>query len=287
MRFTYWLFLFFIHIFRFTPFWLLYLFSDFLYYFFYYVYRYRRKVVMNNLQAAFPEKQEEELSRISRAFYRHFCDIVVEGVKAFSMNSRQVVERYRLLNPGILDEPYVKSQSLITVLGHYNNWEWGSIAAGYQLKHKPLAFYKPLSNRLIDDYIERTRAKSGTELISINHTTRSFEQYKDTPAMFIMVADQSPTNLSKSVWVKFLNQETATLHGPEKHAVHWNIPVYFADVQKVRRGYYTVTLKLLTKDPSATRRGEITEMYMQALENQIIREPQFWLWSHRRWKHKR
>jgi Kdo2-lipid IVA lauroyltransferase/acyltransferase len=176
---------------------------------------------------------------------------------------------------------------VIAVLGHYNNWEWGSIAAGLQLKHKPVAFYKPLSNKLIDDYIEKTRAKSGTELISISHTTRSFDTYKNIPAIFIMVADQSPSNLSRSVWVKFLNQETATLHGPEKHALRSGMPVYFSNVQKIRRGYYTVTLEPLVDDPSVTRPGEITERYMKALEDQIIRRPEFWLWSHRRWKHKR
>jgi KDO2-lipid IV(A) lauroyltransferase len=286
-RITYILFLFFIYTFSFTPFWLLYFFSDVLYYFFFYVYRYRRNIVWTNLSRAFPDLSPEEIRKISKEFYRHFSDILVEGVKAFSMNRRQVVERYRLLNPEVLNTSFGKKQSVIAVLGHYNNWEWGSIAAGLQVKHKPVAFYKPLSNKLIDDYIEKTRAKSGTELISISHTTRSFDFYSSAPAMFIMVADQSPSNLSRSVWVKFLNQETATLHGPEKHAVRSNMPVYFADVQKVRRGFYTVNLQLLVEDPSQSYPGEITEKYMKALEDQIIRKPEFWLWSHRRWKHKR
>lgn len=286
-RITYILFLFFIYSFSFTPFWLLYTFSNILYYFFYYVYRYRKNIVYANLSRAFPEKEPEEIVKISRAFYRHFSDILVEGVKAFSMNRRQILERYHLVNPEVLDEYFSQNQSVIAVLGHYNNWEWGSIAAGPQVKHRPVAFYKPLSNKLIDDYIEKTRAKSGTQLISINHTTKSFDNQQDTPAMFIMVADQSPSNLSKSIWVKFLNQETATLHGPEKHAIRSGMPVFFADVKKVKRGFYQVWLELLVKDPARCIPGEITEKYMQALENQIVSKPEFWLWSHRRWKHKR
>lgn len=287
MRLTYWLFLFFIYSFYITPLRLLYVFSNILYYFFYYVYRYRKTIVLANLSRAFPEKEPEEIVRIARAFYRHFCDIAVESVKAFSLSRKQILRRYKLINPEILDTLYAEKKSVIAVLGHYNNWEWGSIAASSQLKHKPVAFYKPLSNKLIDDYIEETRAKSGTELISISHTTKSFDDYRHLPAMFLMVADQSPSNLARAVWVRFLNQDTATLHGPEKHAVRTGMPVYFVDVRKVRRGYYEVMLELLVSDPASTRPGEITERYMKALENQIIRKPEYWLWSHRRWKHKR
>ena len=247
-RFTYILFLFFIYTFSLTPFWLLYLFSDILYYFFFYIYRYRKHIVRTNLTRAFPEKAPEEIDRIIKAFYRHFCDLLVEGVKAFSMSRQQVLMRYRLVNAEILDGLYAEGRSVIAVLGHYNNWEWGSIAASSQLKHKPVAFYKPLSNKLIDDYIEETRAKSGTELISISHTTKSFDDYRHLPAMFLMVADQSPSNLARAVWVRFLNQDTATLHGPEKHAVRTGMPVYFVDVRKVRRGYYEVMLELLVSD---------------------------------------
>lgn len=286
-RLLYILFLIFIFLFSFTPFWLLYLFSDFLYYFFFYVYRYRRSVVFSNLERSFPDRSPEEIRTIAKAFYRHFCDLLVEAVKAFSMSEKQVLKRYRMTNPEILDPFFEKKQSVITVLGHYNNWEWGSIAVGMQVKHQPVAFYKPLSNELIDRYIEKTRAKNGTQLISIQHTTRSFDSNKDKPGMFLMVADQSPSNLARSVWVKFLNQDTATLHGPEKHAIRSNLPVFFAEIRKVKRGYYEATLKPLVTEPRETSPGEITRLYMKALEDQILREPPYWLWSHRRWKHKR
>jgi KDO2-lipid IV(A) lauroyltransferase len=287
-RVTYILFLFFIYAFSFTPFRILYVFSDYILFpFFFYIYRYRRKIILQNLQHSFPEKSPEELRRIMRAFYHHFCDLLVEGVKAFSMSEKQVLERYKLMNPEFLAPYAAEKKSVIAVLGHYNNWEWGSIAAGLQLTHLPVALYKPLSNKLIDNYIERTRAKGGTILLSIFQTTHSFEKYRDIPAIFLMVADQSPSHTEKSIWVPFLNQDTPVLHGPEKHARLSNLPVVFIDVQKIKRGFYQATLRALVEDPQNTADGEITSRYMQALEAQIRKRPEFWLWSHNRWKHKR
>jgi Kdo2-lipid IVA lauroyltransferase/acyltransferase len=286
-RIIYILFLFFIHAFSIMPFRLIFAFSDLLYYFFYYVYRYRRRVVASNLSLAFPEKSREEIVRISKAFYRHFCDIVVEGVKAFSMTPAQAKSRYKILNPEILDSHFEKKQSVIVVYGHFNNWEWGSLAGRLQLKHKPVAFYKPLSNKLIDDYIRRIRAKTGTELVSIVHTATSFSAYKNEPAIFVMVADQSPSKLSHAIWVKFMNQDTPTLHGPEKYAVRFGIPVYYGKVIKIKRGVYNAVLEPLLMDPASSSPGEITQLFMGSLEKQIREKPEYWLWSHRRWKHNR
>ena len=206
-------------------------------------------------QNHFPVNTPEEIRRIAKDYYHHFCDILVEGVKAFSMPERQIVERYKMVNPEFLQQFYDQKQSIIAVLGHYNNWEWGSIAAGLQLKHTPVALYKPLSNKLIDDYIERTRAKTGTVLESIYDTTASFEKYRDNPAMFIMVADQSPSKADKSVWVRFLNQDTPVLHGAEKHALINNMPVVYVGIRKVKRGFYTAEMSMLVKEPSTLKAG--------------------------------
>lgn len=287
-RFTYILFLFFIYTFSFTPFWILYGFSDAVIFpFFYYIYRYRRNVILDNLRKAFPEKPEQEINSIMRTYYHHFSDILVEGVKAFSMSRRQILERYKVTNPEILTPFYEQKKSIIAVLGHYNNWEWGSIAAGLQIRHLGIGFYKPLSNRLIDDYIERTRAKGGIQLKSIEHTYQTFSEYQDKPAIFLMVADQNPPTTQKAIWVRFLNQDTATLHGPEKYARLFNLPVLYVSIHKVKRGFYSVTLEPLVTDPANIREGEITSKFMNALELQIRDNPGYWLWSHKRWKHKR
>ena len=286
-RFYYYLFLFFLLLFRNTSFWFLYRVSDIFYLFLLHVVKYRKKVVVTNLRESFPEKPAEEIERITRAFYKHLCDISVEAVKAFSLSKKAILKRYILLNPEILEPYFKKKQTVIAVLGHYNNWEWGSLAAGIFFKHKPVGFYKPLSNLYIDDYIQKTRAKEGMLLESVSRTSQTFRRLKKTPSIFIMVADQSPMNLKLAYWVPFLNHDTAVLHGTEKHAIQNNYPVFFADVQKVKRGHYSASMELLVADPSVTKQGDITLKFMQRLEQQIRARPEYWLWSHRRWKHSR
>ncbi|TSA26096.1 MAG: lipid A biosynthesis acyltransferase [Bacteroidetes bacterium] len=286
-RFYYYLFLFFLLLFKNTSFWFLYRVSDLFYFFLFYVLKYRRKVVTTNLRESFPDKPDGEIRQIARGYYKHLCDISVEGVKAFSLRRKDIQKRYKLLNPEILDPTYQRKQSVMAVLGHYNNWEWGSLAAGIFFRHKPVGFYKPLHNQFIDNYIQKTRAKEGMVLESVSHTSQTFRRLKKSPSIYIMVADQSPMNLKLAYWVPFLNRETAVLHGTEKHAILNNYPVYFADVQKVKRGFYTVTLELLVANPKEAVPGEITQLFMQRLEQQIRAKPEYWLWSHRRWKHSR
>ena len=283
---TYYLFRAFVFLFGIAPFRLVYFFSDGFFYIIYFIIRYRKKVVFDNLKNSFPGISEKEITRIAMAFYRHFCDIMIESGKAFTMDEETITRRFRFINPQILDEYFNQNRNVIVVGGHYNNWEWAGLASGSQLKHKPVGFYKPLSNIFIDQYIQRTRVRGRSVLASIKRTTESFQLYKESCA-FYMVADQSPSTIRLALWVKFLSQDTPFLHGPEKHAKLNNLPVYYADIQKIKRGYYTVELILIEAEPLTSPPGAITEKYAKILEQKIIEKPQFWLWSHRRWKHKR
>ena len=286
-RFYYYLFLFFLFLFKNTSFWFLYRVSDLFYLFLLYVLKYRREVVMENLRISFPEKSPEELQRIARGFYHHLCDIVVEGVKAFSMKEKDIRKRYQVTNPEILDPWFKRKKSVMVVLGHYNNWEWGSLAGGIYFKHNPVAFYRPISNPFIDNYVRKTRAKMGMTLEPVSRTSKTFKELRDTPSMVIMVADQSPMNLKQAFHVHFLGQDTAVMHGTEKHAVANDYPLFFVDVQKVKRGFYNVTFEPLVESPVNREPGFITQQFMNRLEQQIRKDPRYWLWSHRRWKHTR
>jgi KDO2-lipid IV(A) lauroyltransferase len=248
---------------------------------------YRKKVVFSNLRSSFPEKSEKEIKIIARKFYHHLCDILVESIKAFSMKEEEVVRRYKYENTEFLDDIYGRGKSVICVGGHYNNWEWSGIASGTQLKHRPVGFYKPLTNKLVDDYVQKTRVRGRSLLVSIANTLTVFNKDYGEPAIFYMVADQSPSSVRLAYWVQFLNHDTAVLHGPEKYARLLNFPVVFACPQKIKRGYYKVKFFMIVKDPSKTATGEITRIYMNTLEKVIKENPEFYLWSHRRWKHKR
>jgi KDO2-lipid IV(A) lauroyltransferase len=277
----------FILIFSFIPFRLLYGFADFLFYIVYYIAGYRKKVVFNNLQRSFPEKSVQEITLIAKGFYHHFADMLIESLKAFTMTQEAVIRRYKFNTPVLSDYFFQQGKPVICTAGHYGNWEWAGIAAGKQMLHKPIGFYKPLSNTYIDQYIQKTRVQGRSKLASIVNTAETFKHDWGEPAAFYMVADQSPSSARFAYWVKFLNQDTAVLHGPEKYARVHNIPVVFTSVKKVKRGFYVIDFHLLEENPEQTKTGQITGRFMQMLEEQIIRQPEFYLWSHRRWKLKR
>lgn len=284
---VYYLFRVFIGLFSLVPLRFLYLFSDLLHNFIRGVMRYRRKVVFTNLKNSFPGKTDAALRSIARRYYRHLSDILVESLKSFSMREEDLVNRYRYTNPELLNEYFEQGKSVICVAGHYGNWEWGGAASGIQISHKPIGFYKPLSNPYIDEYVQKTRATGRTRLASITCTAETFNQDWGEPVVFFMIADQSPSSPRLAYWVDFLNQDTATLHGPEKYARIHRLPVFFASVNKVRRGYYTVTFTLVASDPEQIKTGEITTRFMNLLEQEIKNQPAYYLWSHRRWKLKR
>jgi Kdo2-lipid IVA lauroyltransferase/acyltransferase len=277
----------FIFVFRFIPMRLLFGFADLIFYLVYYIAGYRKKVVFENLRNSFPGKTEEEIGLIAKGFYHHLADMLIESLKAFTMTEKEVVKRYRFINTAFLDELYKQGRQVIVVAGHYGNWEWAGIAAGTQMAHKPVGFYKPLSNKPIDRYVQRTRVQGRAKLASIVKTAETFKTDWGEPAAFYMVADQSPSSPRLALWVNFLNQETATLHGPEKYSRITNFSVVFASVKKVKRGYYTAEFKMLEAEPSKTKTGEITGRFMKMLEEVIIEKPEYYLWSHRRWKLKR
>jgi Kdo2-lipid IVA lauroyltransferase/acyltransferase len=273
-----------VFLFRIFPFGVLFFFSDVVYFFLYYVAGYRKKVVRQNLRNSFPDKSEKEIRKIEREFFHHLCDMLIESMKAFSMKQEDVVKRYTFENVGFLEEFYRQGKSVICVAGHYGNWEWAGIASGTQLVHRPVGFYKPMTNKAIDEFVQQTRVRGRSVLASIVNTNEVFQRDYGEPAIFYMVADQSPSSTRLANWIRFLNQETAVLHGPEKYAMLYNLPVVFAATRKIRRGCYKVHFELLVEDPSATAKGEITRLYMEALEKVILEKPEYYLWSHRRWK---
>ena len=265
----------------------MYLFSDFVYLILYHVIGYRRKVVFANLSKSFPEKSTVEIKELEKKFYHHLCDISLESIKGFSMSPKEIIRRHKILNPELANHFFDRKLSAISVPGHYNNWEWGSLSPGLQLKYPIVGFYKPMSNKRVDAFAKRHRAKFNTKLASIKETAVTFDELSGTLYAYIMASDQSPTNLNACYWIDFLNQDTAWLHGPEKYARKYNWPVIYVDIRKVKRGFYELELVTLTEDPASLPEGEITRLYVQYLEKSILTEPAYWLWSHRRWKHSR
>ncbi|MCB8964152.1 MAG: lysophospholipid acyltransferase family protein [Bacteroidales bacterium] len=269
------------------PWQLLYKYSDAVAYILQRVFKYRVKVTRNNLKLAFPEKSEEEIQNLENSVYKNLADISVEALKGFSMLNRQVKARHKIVNPELLDKYYRNGQSIIGVAGHINNWEWGAMSAGLQLKHYPIAIYKPMSNKLIDWFMKWNRSVRGTMLCPTSSTFETFQQYQTATCLYILVADQSPSDLTKAHWINFFGQETACIHGPEKYAKLYNYPVFFIDIQRIKRGFYEIEISPLAENPATLKEGELTQKYMQKLEEVIRKNPECWLWTHRRWKRKK
>ncbi|MBI9055438.1 MAG: lysophospholipid acyltransferase family protein [Bacteroidales bacterium] len=283
------LFYVFVWVFALIPFFILYLISEFVYVLIYHIFSYRKKTILKNLKACFPEKNDKEIKKMLSPIYKNISDNILEGIKVFTMTRKQIEKRHKILNPEIL-EPYFKAnKSIVAVTGHYGNWEWGSLSASLQTVHNLIAFYKPLSNKIIDSLVRKSRQRCGTTLASIKETSATFDRYKEIPTIFLMAADQSPGRkyIENAHWIDFFGRDTAFLHGPEKYAKANNYPVFYIDIQRVKRGYYEIELSILTENPKDLEDGEITKRFAKKLESVINKNPSDWLWSHNRWKLKR
>jgi Kdo2-lipid IVA lauroyltransferase/acyltransferase len=268
------------------PYPVLYRVSDALYYLMYYVVRYRKQTVLLNIQRSFPDKSQAEHIQIAKEFYRHFCDVAVESFKVFTITQKEVQQRMVFVNPEALDVYAQQNQSVIVVGGHYNNWELFAVAFDAPIKHQGVAIYKKLKNQYLDEKMRESRGKYGLRLISTRVVKEEFEKDKSTLTATIFAIDQAPKRDS-GYWTMFLNQETSVAFGAEKYAREYNYPVVFGHIKKIKRGHYQFALTPLVNEPLRTAPGEISEQVTRMLEHDIIEAPAYWLWTHKRWKHKR
>ena len=268
------------------PFWLLYIFSNAFAFALQYLFKYRNKVISNNLTQSYPKKTPDEIRLIKKAIYSNLSDLLLEGIKGLSMSKSALIKRHQVLNPQLIQAVYDKDQSIMLLTGHFNNWEWGIMAFNYYFPFKIIGVYKPLSNIFIDKYLKKRRARAGSILAHMDHTRDYFENYNEKQALYYMAADQSPTNVKRATWLSFLNQDTPCLHGPEKYALKYKLPVVYAHIQRKKRGFYEVQLEWICEDSQLCASTDITKTYSKLLEQDINEEPGSWLWSHRRWKHK-
>ena len=265
----------------------LYLLSDGLFYLIYYGFGYRRQVVQQNISNSFPGKSPAEHTAVCKKFYRHFCDLIVESIKIFTISENEVKRRMVVQNEALLESFFDRKRSVIIAGGHYNNWELFAVAVAAPIRHKVIAIYKPLTNSFFDRKMRQTRSKYGLRMISTKIVKTVFEEEKNHLTANIFGTDQSPPHADKCHWMKFLNQDTGVLFGAERYAKEYNYPVVFCHIEKLKRGYYHFRFSPCCDEPLQTAPGEITEKITRMLEEDIVKQPEYWLWTHKRWKHKR
>jgi KDO2-lipid IV(A) lauroyltransferase len=269
------------------PKYFLYFFSNLLYVFLGRVLKYRKKIIHKNLKNSFPEKTENEIFEIRNNFYKHFCDLIVESFRGFSISRKSIEQKITIKNQDLLNEFAVKGQNIILIGGHYNNWEMTAQRMPLVFKHDLFAIYKPLKNKFFDRKMKSSREKFGLNMISMKETKAYFNNETDTPRAIIFGSDQSPSNSKKAYWTKFLNQDSAFLYGAEKYAKSFNWPVIYVSINKIKRGDYLVEYQLITQKPKEESYGEIIKKFAFLLESDIKNQPEYWLWTHNRWKKKK
>jgi len=278
----------FIYLISLLPFPALYAVSDGLYLLLYRVLGYRKDVVLANLCNSFPDKTDEEIQRIAKNYYKYLCDLFLETFKTLTINKKTML-KHCYFNPkakALFDKLAEENKSIILVLGHLGNWEWAGNTVSLQLKQQLYVIYHPISNKYFDWLMYKMRTRFGTKLIAMKDTFREMLENRAELNATAFIADQTPAPES-AYWTTFLNQDTPVFKGTELIARKINYPVVYATVKRVKRGEYELFAEMLCDVPKATAEGEISELHTRKLERDIIAQPEIWLWSHRRWKHKR
>lgn len=268
------------------PFSMLYILSDVLYVLIYKVVGYRKKVVRMNLKNSFPEKSDAERLEIEKKFYHYLCDTVVETTKLNSISEAELRRRVSIKNSERYYELLKEGKSVSIVLAHYLNWEWFVLALPLYTPVDTFGIYKPLSNKTFDALFKSIRSRMGMKMTPMQQIMRALLKSTRKPFAVGIVADQTPSDIDNCYWTKFLNQETPIFLGTEKIAKHFDTSVVFLNVERTKRGFIEFEFVILAESCSDTREYEITELHTRYLENKIKAKPEFWLWSHRRWKHK-
>ena len=270
---------------------ILYILSDILFFPMFYIVRYRRKLVYQNMKDSFPEKSEKEIRRMEKAFYHHFCDYIVETIKLLHISDKETRKRVKFHNTEALQEIVDNGGSCLMLLGHYGNWEFVPSVTLWMRKGSVIfaQIYRPLKNKWFDRFFLKLRGRYHSECIAKQDTLRSILRYKSSgrPSITGFMADQTPSPANIHHWVNFLNHDTPVFTGVEKIAHKVGFSVFYFDVEKIKRGYYSVTIREISKNPKETEEFEITNKYMEMMETTILRAPEYWLWTHNRWKHKR
>ncbi len=276
-----------IQLFRWIPNLCLYLLADFLHFMLKNILQYRKKVVYDNLKNSFPAKDAAEIIAIQQQTYKNLCDITLESIKGLTMSEKAMRERYKILNPEILTMAFRQKESIILVGAHYGNWEWGVRSWSLWFQHKVIGIYKPLANKTVESYLNQRREDFGMHLAGPKETRKALEMSANEPCIYVLFGDQTPHNLNTCHWLQFLHQDTAWLQGVGEIAHQRNFAIYYLDTQRVKRGFYESKLMPLCLNPSEQTPQAISTLYACQVEKVIQAKPEDWLWSHRRWKHKR
>ena len=268
------------------PFRILYAISDFVFIFVYYVFGYRRKVVTSNMKLCFPEKTDQEIATIRKKFYHHFCDMLLESIKSITVSEKEIIKRYVFTNVDDIHQLEKENKSIVLMMGHYGSWEWIFILQKH-INYIGYAVYKQLSNKYFDKLVKRIRARYNSYLITTKETLPTLLRAKRNNELTFngFVFDQSPKLGKAMYWQDFMGVKVPVHVGAEILAKRLDMATLFLKVKKVKRGHYEATFMDIIRNPKSYDNYVITDMSLKRVEEQINEAPEFYLWTHKRWKH--
>ena len=269
------------------PFRILYLFSDGVYLLMYYVIGYRKKVVTNNLKLVFPEKSEQEIKTIRKKFYKHLCDMFLEMIKTMTISAKELEKRFNVKNTDELYRLESLNKSIVLMYGHYASWEW-SIQIQNLIKFGGFGVYKKLANPYFDKLVRDIRQKYNTQMIGTKeaiHIIKENEK-KGVKGVLAFLSDQSPRLSNKAYWTEFMGIEVPCFTGAERLAKELDLTIAYLKVTKAKRGYYEGEIITLSETPREHQDYELTDMFLREVEKQIYEAPEYYFWTHKRWKHR-
>ena len=270
------------------PFRLLYIFSDCVCFFVYTIFGYRKKIVRNNIAISLPHLTEKERLNIEKKFYKHLCDMFLEMIKTMTISRKEMEKRFVFKNLDLYLELEKKGKSIALLCAHYASYEW-AVSMNYHIKFEGYGIYKKLSNTYFDTLAKNIRSKFKAKLITTRETISTIEKNKrnDILGVYGLASDQSPQKSRAYHWNHFMGIEVPVHTGAEMLAKRFDMNVIFLKNKKVKRGYYEATFELMADNPKDEPNFSISDDFLKRVENQILEAPEFYLWTHNRWKHRK
>lgn len=269
------------------PFGILHIFSNLIYLLLYYVIGYRKKVILNNLKLSFPEKGEKELLEIRKKSLKHFVDILIEMTKSFTISEKEINKRYKYTNPEVFREMEALGKSVILMGSHYANWEWIINIQG-MTSINCVGAYSKLSNPYYDKLIQKNRSRFGSDFVPTSATIKNMisNKQKNIISMYGLLSDQTPLLSKTHYWAPFLGVTVPIHTGAEMLAKKHDFTVVYMSVDRVKRSHYEISFEILTDTPKQYKNYEITDIFLEKAEKQIREKPEYYFWTHKRFKHK-
>ncbi|CAM1363443.1 lysophospholipid acyltransferase family protein [Tenacibaculum xiamenense] len=277
----------FVWLFSSLPMRVLYWISDLLFILIYYVIGYRKEVVKNNLKMAFPDKRSEEIDNLTKQFFKHFIDIMIESVKTFSISEKEMLKRYKYKNPELVNSLAKEGRSIALVGAHLANWEW-SVSMPLVLDIDVFGTYSKLANPYFDKRIKQNRTQFGVIAVKTSETIKNIHKNysNNRQALYILLSDQSPMMHKAQYWRNFFNTKVPVHTGAETIAKKYDFAIVNYSTKKVKRGYYETEFSLITDNSKEFDNYQLTDKYFEVTEEAIRKQPECYLWTHKRFKHK-